>query len=455
MKHKPSVVLKLSIKFSAILTIAVLSIIYVFFMTLRHMSRQQETRSFKRTANVIARALNSGDPMLLEKKLSELPFFISYLIYDSNTNQIFTQRNGRIDILPETNGKTVHLNTKRTSGEDSLTIVYMTSRCQIRTGQVFTIQLAQNANTEAGNHFIRQVLLWIAAGSLPVLLLSFLLSIYFTKKTMEPVVKITKTAENISSSNLDKSLPETGKNDELDNLAKTFNKLFGRLKKDFDRERSFTGNVSHELKTPVAVISGQTNLLRRWGKNDPAQLDKSLEIIMQETKSIEAIITGMLELTRLENSKISVENQEFSVLSLFERLSGEFSSIREDVKIVFDKDNDTSVTSDPELLHQIFTAVISNSIKFSTENPVITLGFTKTQDEISFTVKDNGPGFREEDIPHVFERFWRGDKSHNRASGGSGLGLSITKALAQTLNGTVEASNSVEGGAVITVRLPA
>ncbi len=104
-------------------------------------------------------------------------------------------------------------------------------------------------------------------------------------------------------------------------------------------------------------------------------------------------------------------------------------------------------------MHQVFVALISNSNKFIQENPVIELKCEQTQDFTKIEVSDNGPGFEEKILPHVFERFYRGDFSHNRAAGGSGLGLSIAKAIIHSLNGEITASNNKNGGALISITL--
>ena len=136
------------------------------------------------------------------------------------------------------------------------------------------------------------------------MIVSFFISLLLTRYSLSPVSKITKAAKEIGSTNLDILLPRNHSGDELDQLAKTFNQLFKRLKKDFDRERQFTSDVSHELKTPVAVILGQANMLRRWGKDEPEQLEKSLSAIINESRSMEAVITNLLQMGRLESGRI-------------------------------------------------------------------------------------------------------------------------------------------------------
>lgn len=452
MKNK-SVVFKLSIKFSAILTAAVILIILIFFMLLRSFGHKQEIRAFKRTINSITHIIETGAPEQLDKRLSELPFFISYIIYDSHSQEIIRKKFEKTSILPLSPKRPRHLSGKSSYTTRDVNIVYMTADCNTPSGRKLTVQITTNDNNDPGNSFISQMLLLIAAAAVPILVISYLLSLYITKQTIKPVVEITKAAKSISSEKLDQRLPQTGKKDELDNLASTFNELFSKLKNDFDQERSFTSNVSHELKTPVAVILGQANLLRRWGKNDPAQLDKSLDTILQETRSMESIITNLLQLSRLETGKIEPHKEEVDLTAIFLRLEEEFHSVNPSIQFNFDKASENILITDSELLHQVFVAIISNSCKFKKADLSIELRCNKTDNSVTIEIEDNGPGFEENIIPHVFERFYRGDSSHNRAAGGSGLGLSISQAIVHSLNGTISASNSKNGGALLTICL--
>ena len=462
-KRTKSVVVKLSIKFSSILTVAVLTIIFIFFMFLQVFNRQQETRAYRGTISSISRIVKMGNEQALDQWLSSVPFFISYLIYDTNTKEVIRKKNDQMGILPITGDKPKHYTAKSTDSQSpAINIIYITSQVETINGRNITIQISANARNEGADIFTLRLLTYIGLATVPILIISFLLSLYITKQTMKPVVQITDAAKSISSTNLSTLLPETGKQDELDNLAQTFNRLFSRLKIDFERERSFTSNVSHELKTPVAVILGQANLLRRWGKDDPKQLEKSIGTILNESRSMEAIISNLLQLSRLESGKIKPEFSVFSLDEQINRIIHEFSLVSPDSDFTWEsEDKDLNLTSDAELFHQLLTIVIQNSIKFTAKNIKIKISSKKIidpktgKDFISVSIEDNGPGFEEDVIPHVFERFYRGDSAHVRAAGGSGLGLSIARAITDSLNGTITAANSPSHGALITVSLPA
>ena len=297
---------------------------------------------------------------------------------------------------------------------------------------------------------------------IPILIISFFVSLFITKNTISPVVKITKKARTMTTENLDGQLPLSGRGDEIDDLSKAFNELFLRIKADFDRERQFSSDVSHELNTPLTVISGQANLLLRWGKDNPEQLEKSLLAIKDEAKSMHAIIENLLQISRVESGRVKPQVCEVSVRELFERVQAEFSAVVPEVKFDIETARvagnavDDVINTDPEMLHQILTVLVSNSVKFAGEKCTVKLGIKRsfindneTDDVGHFVIyeSDDGPGIAGETLPHVFERFYRGDEAHTRSAGGCGLGLAIAKTLCGALGAEIKAGNVEPHGA--------
>ncbi|HAH61188.1 MAG TPA: hypothetical protein DCL73_03735 [Treponema sp.] len=290
----------------------------------------------------------------------------------------------------------------------------------------------------------------------PLLLVSFRAALLITRRTLKPVKEMTGMAQKISSANLSQRLPVTGTGDELDTLASTFNDLFSRLKADFDRGRQFTSNVSHELKTPLAVILGHANLIRRWGKNDSAQLEKSIDALITESHSMEAIITNMLLLSRLEDGVEKLSMTAVPVKPLLNRLADDTRAWSPATVFAFDGVPDmTAVSAEEELLYEAFTIIVSNSIKFTPPPAHIAVEVRREGPLAVITFTDNGPGIEPEILPHVFERFYRGDPSHNRNAGGSGLGLAVAKVIMDVMHGGISAGNAPGYGAVLALTLPA
>ncbi|WP_407428978.1 sensor histidine kinase, partial [Treponema sp.] len=208
-----------------------------------------------------------------------------------------------------------------------------------------------------------------------------------------------------------------------------------------------------ELKTPISIIDGHANLLKRWGKDNPEQLSQSIESILHETENMNKIVSTLLEMSRIENGQLKVEKSSFFVTNFFANLKEEFKITHPDCKIQIIDDDFLEIETDEQKLHQIFTVILSNSVKFAGENCKIILKAQKSGNKTELSVTDNGKGFSEEELPHIFERFYKGDSSHDRNISGSGLGLSIAKTLVLALGGEIKAENSENGGAKISLKI--
>ena len=236
-------------------------------------------------------------------------------------------------------------------------------------------------------------------------------------------------------------------------ISKSTIKAFKNLQENYDREKSFTANVSHELKTPISIIDGHANLLKRWGKNDPVQLSDSIDAILHESENMKHIVTTLLEISRIENGKIKIEKSKFFVTNFFIKLKNEFSTLHPNLQFEIIDDDFLEIETDEAKLHQIFSGILSNSVKFAGENAKITFTARKIGNKVELAVRDNGNGFAPNVLPHIFERFYKGDSAHNRNISGTGLGLSIAKSLVLALEGQIEAFNAENGGAEIKISI--
>ena len=381
-----------------------------------------------------------------------IPYYISYSIYDLETETCLLTNNPFLPLLKDTSKNSERYIEKDFFSDGDLDILYFSKKVENEKGKYLFIT-AQNMDNNPADKILKNIPRAIGITIPAIFIVAFFMTFFVAKQTIKPVIKITNTAKTISSSNLENTLPLGRFNDEIDDLAKTFNRLFRQLKIDFEREKQFSSDVSHELKTPLSVIIGQANLLLRWGKNDPEQLEKSLLAIKDEAKSMEAIINNLLELTRVESKRIKPKVNKIVTKELFERLQNEFNQIAPNAKISFEDEEDLIIYNDNEMLHQVLTVSMSNSIKFAGNNCTIKLKAISDEDKIIITTQDNGPGFGDKNLEHVFDRFFCGDEAHTRGKGGCGLGLSIAKVLINAMEGTIEAKD--DNGAMIKITLPA
>ena len=447
---KRSFAVRLSLRFMFILTISTIMLAVSFLYCVRSLVQANQTTKLKESERIIFEGLSSAtsqeeDILWLS---SELPYYHSYIAYNVETEEVLTTNDPFLPLLKETGGKARHYFEKDFFIDGNLDIFYYASSHTIE-GQKIIIAVVENIENDSFSNLFPQLPSALLLMALPVLLLSFLFSLLLTKNTIKPVTKITRAAQTMTTENLDGQLPLTGRGDEIDELSSTFNDLFLRIKADFDRERQFSSDVSHELNTPLTVISGQAGLLLRWGKDNPEQLEKSLNAIKDEAKSMHAIIENLLQISRVESGRIKPKLCPVDVAELFDRVAGEFAAVAPEVKFEIECQAPVTIETDPEMLHQILTVLVSNSVKFAGSKCQIKLTTVRKEDErFVISESDNGPGISDEALPHVFERFYRADEAHTRSVGGSGLGLAIARTLAGALGAEISAGNLEAGGAV-------
>lgn len=411
MKKHLSVPVKISIRLTFIIAF-VLSLLYLLFAgTLLWKLSNNKSKYLEYVNTSMAEFLQQNDVSVLNPAVSssalELSYYINYLVYDCNTLIKIASSDELFPILPQTDEKVKRKIIKSYYIDGNLDVLYITNQIEEK-------------------NLCIQVWLDIANDSL---------------------IKIISSAPQI--------LPYFM----IPVMILTFLVLYFSLSKTFNREHNFSANVSHELQTPVNAILGHANLLERWGKNDPQQLDKSLKVIINESHFMQATIKNLLQMTKLEEKHIQLSKSEIDVYDFFNSIKSEFSLV-EDVEIRPEievnanlKEGKVFVTTDKELLHQIFVVAISNSIKFCQRPCEIILRYKNEGKNLIFEIQDNGRGFSKEIIPYIFDRFYRGDEAHSRSKGGAGLGLSIAKSIVTALGGKISAHNAKESGAIIRIEL--
>jgi two-component system phosphate regulon sensor histidine kinase PhoR len=270
---------------------------------------------------------------------------------------------------------------------------------------------------------------------------------------------IYKTIHNLKLYRSDKRRKSffTGNSDIIKNVnhkvsewAQDKKKEIEQLKKTENYRREFLGNVSHELKTPIFNIQGYVLTLLEGGLEDPTI---NRDYLLRTEKSIVrmiAIVEDLETISQLESDESKLKFEKFDILSLTKEIikSLEITAKKKNINIYFAKDYEKPVCvyADKKRIHQVLVNLIDNSIKYSNENSKIKISFFDMDKNVLIEVTDKGIGILAKNIPHIFERFYRVDKSRSREQGGSGLGLSIVKHIIETHNQTINVRSSIDGG---------
>ena len=277
---------------------------------------------------------------------------------------------------------------------------------------------------------------------------------YISKKMLKPILDITETAAAIGVEDLNRRIEYQGPDDEVKVLADTFNDMISRLQDAFDKQTRFISDASHELRTPISVIQGYAKLINRWGKEDPAVLQESIDSIVDETDNMTMLIKNMLALAKYQESQ-DLSMAPFSLNELTEEVIKEYEIMETQKEIILSSKDMLYIIGDSNLIKQMLRALIDNSIKYSGENdsPVEIDIFSK--DNMScLSVSDKGSGIEEKDVPHIFERFYRADESRSKEIPGNGIGLSVADAIIKKHGGKVSVESEIGSGTTITVKLP-
>ncbi|HET7627822.1 MAG TPA: ATP-binding protein [Bacillales bacterium] len=219
------------------------------------------------------------------------------------------------------------------------------------------------------------------------------------------------------------------------------------LKKLEQMRKDFVANVSHELKTPVTSLRGfAETLLEEEAAENPEIRKKFLTIIWKESERLQALIHDLLELSKIEDEKFRLDWQWVDVNEIIEDifLVLEEKAKKKQIGLRFDSPGEVHLDGDPYRLQQIFINIIENAINYSPEESVVSVSLDQSNGEVKVTVRDNGIGIDPEQVPRIFERFYRVDRARSRMSGGTGLGLAIVKHLTEAHGGRIEV-NSVPG----------
>ena len=284
-----------------------------------------------------------------------------------------------------------------------------------------------------------------------VLVLSVVLSRVLTRKIGQLLTAIRQVREGAYSHRA-----EIAGHDEIAQIGQEFNSLTDRLQTTENARRRFVSDASHELKTPLAAIRLLSDSILQTEHMDPATTREFVADIGAEAERLSRITEDLLRLTRLDSGVLE-KPVEVEVLPVLEQVMRMMSLVAQEkqVELTYTAEPGCTVLATPDELHQVIYNLTDNAVKYTGAGGAVQVALSSREENVILTVADNGTGIPEEDLPRIFERFYRVDKARSRAAGGTGLGLSIVSDTVKRRGGTVEAANRPEGGSVFTVRWPA
>ena len=299
---------------------------------------------------------------------------------------------------------------------------------------------------------LRRLAWWLAGAGGTVLVIGFAGGWWAATRAIQPLRDIIATAAKITDPSQRISTPEKGS--EVDRLAAVLNSTFERLEAAFARQKQFTGDAAHELRTPITVIisEAQTVLSR---EREPAEYRESLEACLTAAQQMRRLTESLLQLARTDSGQEQLPHLAIDLASLAQDCAAYvvFHAQKHHVKIFPDLAPAQAFGS-ADQLRQVITNLLTNAIEYNRPYGQVHLRTATENGCAVVTVRDHGQGIAEKDLPHIFDRFYRTDQARSRASGRSGLGLPICQAIVAAHGGSITATSTVGTGSTFTVRFP-
>lgn len=292
-------------------------------------------------------------------------------------------------------------------------------------------------------------ILGVAASALIAGVIGWLLA----RTALRPIDRIASTAQSIGQSrNLSQRLQVGDRHDELERLSSTFNDMLDQLEAAFATQRRFVADASHELRTPLTAIRGNLEILRIVPNLGVEEREEILGDLSREAERMSRLVADLLTLARADGG-VPLKQERVDLAPAVADAVREARGLPGAAELTLNVEGNPAVTGDPDRLKQLLLILLDNAVKYGDGAP-IEVSLTATRSEANISVRDHGGGIGPEDLPHVFERFYRAAKSRSREDGGAGLGLAIAKWIAESHGGRIDVQSVLGEGSTFHVTLP-
>lgn len=319
-----------------------------------------------------------------------------------------------------------------------------------RPGATLQVALPWEANEE----FLRALRFFLLLAGGAGLLAALAGGFFIARLSLKPVAAITRAATSISHQDLSQRLQLTGPQDELYHLTQAFNNMLDRLEKAFDEQRRFVADASHELRTPLAALRGYAGLLARWGQEDPLVRREAISAIEREADFLARLVDRLLLLARSDSGLLQPTAEPLSLDELLAEVAADARILSSGLDFQVGPLERVQMKGDPIYLRELIFVLLDNAFKYTAPGGLVRLALVRKHDRALITISDTGAGIPAEEIPRIFDRFYRVDKARSRQKGGSGLGLAIARWIVESHGGTIEVESRVGAGTTFTVKLP-
>lgn len=334
----------------------------------------------------------------------------------------------------------------------ALLIVGVIAFYEFKEQELFTHKLSNAEELESPAFEAFEIVLY---GGIAALVIAAILSRIFLRRTLQPILLLTKQLENTDITNLSDPVPRSGNGDELDRLAVVFNRLKERLNLSFTQTREFTMNASHELKTPLSIMYATVEQMIGDEELTTVHREK-LDSILEEVLRLTRITSQLTFLSKFDAAQPQSEMQSIDLLALVREMSEDIDVIAadRDIQVTMQEGQAATVLGDRMMLRQLLLALADNAVKYNVDSGKIRMSLVVHHQQAIFCMQNLGTTISRELWSRIFERFFRGNALAAEGTEGCGLGLSIAKVIVEAHRGTIEFSVVDELWNTVQVRLP-
>ena len=326
--------------------------------------------------------------------------------------------------------------------------LYLDQELELEGGETLRIRVCRsNGTVERSLEQLQMVMLLAVPAFLALAVFG---SYFLAKLALRPIDHITEAAVSLGAGNLSRRIAGIESRDEVGRLAGAFNGMLARLEESFQREKQFTSDASHELRTPVSVIMAYAENLTAHAPDQETKEQASA--ILLESRRMHSIIAQLLALTRGYEGKYRLEREEVPLRDMVADVLAELTeeAAANEISLTEQVPEEIRLSADQSLMTQLLLNLVENGIKYGKPGGTVAVRAAEQDGHILLTVQDDGIGIEEKDLPRIFDRFYRADRARDRS--GSGLGLSIVKWIVELHGWSIQAASKPGQGTVFTIQ---